>query len=185
MGRLMRRSGLARHGQGALARRACDTRRLVVVTARTARTSHRTEQSVTKRPHPPCSLTDPPERQCQPNGYPNESGPGVGDIHSQRVPSAEEMADLLHRATSRMPPGRLRVNPDCGPKTCGWAGVRPTIADLARRRGCCAARWREHRPRALPMRCAGAAAGPCAAGVPRRRLPAANAGPDQWDCRIG
>jgi hypothetical protein len=185
MGLLMRRSGLARHGQGSLARRACNTSRLVVITARPPRAWHRTEQSVAKRPDPPCSLTDPPERQCQPNGYPNEIGPGVGDIHSPRVPSAEEMADLLYLATNRIPPGRLWVNPDCGPKTCGWAGVRPTIANLARRRGCCAARWRERGPRVLPMRCAGAAAGPCAAGVPGRRLPAANAGPDQRDCRIG
>ena len=32
------------------------------------------------------------------NGYPNEVGPGVYDIHSPRVPTAEEMAENLRRA---------------------------------------------------------------------------------------
>jgi len=62
--------------------------------------------------------------------YPNEIGPGVWDIHSPRVPSAEEMAGLLRRATNRIPPERLWVNPDCGLKTRGWAEVRPAMANL-------------------------------------------------------
>jgi len=31
-------------------------------------------------------------------GYPNEVGPGVYDIHSPRVPTTDEIVDLLHRA---------------------------------------------------------------------------------------
>jgi 5-methyltetrahydropteroyltriglutamate--homocysteine methyltransferase len=62
--------------------------------------------------------------------YPNEIGPGVWDIHSPRVPSAEEMAGLLRRATSRLPPERLWVNPDCGLKTRGWAEVKPAMVNL-------------------------------------------------------
>lgn len=36
--------------------------------------------------------------------YPNEIGPGVYDIHSSRVPSAEEMENLLAKATAVLPP---------------------------------------------------------------------------------
>jgi 5-methyltetrahydropteroyltriglutamate--homocysteine methyltransferase len=64
--------------------------------------------------------------------YPNEIGPGVWDIHSPRVPTAEEMAGLLRRATNRVDPKRLWVNPDCGCKTRGWAEVRPAMANLVR-----------------------------------------------------
>jgi 5-methyltetrahydropteroyltriglutamate--homocysteine methyltransferase len=62
--------------------------------------------------------------------YPNEIGPGVWDIHSPRVPSAEEMAGLLRRATHRIPRRRLWVNPDCGCKTRGWAEVKPAMENL-------------------------------------------------------
>ena len=64
--------------------------------------------------------------------YPNEIGPGVWDIHSPRVPSAEEMAGLLRRATNRIPVERLWVNPDCGLKTRGWAEVKPAMANMVR-----------------------------------------------------
>ncbi|MGP3949073.1 5-methyltetrahydropteroyltriglutamate--homocysteine S-methyltransferase [Streptomyces sp. 7N604] len=50
-------------------------------------------------------------------GYPREVGPGVYDIHSPRVPSAGEIADLLRQALRAVRPERLWVNPDCGLKT--------------------------------------------------------------------
>jgi 5-methyltetrahydropteroyltriglutamate--homocysteine methyltransferase len=62
--------------------------------------------------------------------YPNEIGPGVWDIHSPRVPSAEEMVRLAARAAQRLPPSRLWLNPDCGCKTRGWAEVKPAMANL-------------------------------------------------------
>jgi len=62
--------------------------------------------------------------------YPNAIGPGLWDIHSPRVPPAEEMARLLRRAAERIPAERLWVNPDCGCKTRGWAEVRPATANL-------------------------------------------------------
>lgn len=62
--------------------------------------------------------------------YPNGIGPGVWDIHSPRVPGAEEMAGLLRRAMQRLPAERLWLNPDCGLKTRGWAEVRPAVANL-------------------------------------------------------
>ncbi len=62
--------------------------------------------------------------------YPNEIGPGVWDIHSPRVPSAEEMVRLASRAAKRIPRRRLWLNPDCGCKTRGWAEVKPAMANL-------------------------------------------------------
>ena len=64
--------------------------------------------------------------------YPNEIGPGVWDIHSPRVPSADEMAALLRQAAARVPRHRLWLNPDCGCKTRGWAEVRPAVENLVK-----------------------------------------------------
>lgn len=52
--------------------------------------------------------------------YANDVGPGVYDIHSPRVPSVEEMSNLLHKAATLLPAERLWVNPDCGLKTRRW-----------------------------------------------------------------
>ena len=62
--------------------------------------------------------------------YPNAIGPGVWDIHSPRVPGAEEMVALLRQAARHLPRERLWVNPDCGCKTRGWAEVKPAMANL-------------------------------------------------------
>ena len=59
--------------------------------------------------------------------YPNEIGPGVYDIHSPRIPSQEEMEDLLRKALEVIPAERLWVNPDCGLKTRTWAEVEPAL----------------------------------------------------------
>ncbi|MEU6081208.1 5-methyltetrahydropteroyltriglutamate--homocysteine S-methyltransferase [Streptomyces sp. NPDC047108] len=56
-------------------------------------------------------------RELSEAGYPREVGPGVYDIHSPRVPSVDEIADLLRQALEAVPPERLWVNPDCGLKT--------------------------------------------------------------------
>jgi 5-methyltetrahydropteroyltriglutamate--homocysteine methyltransferase len=63
-------------------------------------------------------------------GYPNEVGPGVWDIHSPRVPSAQEIVDRLRTATSALPARRLWVNPDCGLKTRGYTEVRASLTNL-------------------------------------------------------
>ncbi|WP_268034851.1 5-methyltetrahydropteroyltriglutamate--homocysteine S-methyltransferase [Algoriphagus sp. PAP.12] len=52
--------------------------------------------------------------------YPNDIGPGVYDIHSPRVPSEEEMVDLLEKAIAYLPHENVWVNPDCGLKTRQW-----------------------------------------------------------------
>ena len=59
--------------------------------------------------------------------YPNGIGPGVYDIHSPRVPTQEEMADLLRKALEVLQPDQLWVNPDCGLKTRTWAEVEPAL----------------------------------------------------------
>ncbi len=59
--------------------------------------------------------------------YPNEIGPGVYDIHSPRVPDAEEMTALLRKAGAVLQPEQLWVNPDCGLKTRGWPETRRAL----------------------------------------------------------
>ena len=60
----------------------------------------------------------------------SEIGPGVWDIHSPRVPSQEEIANLLRAALNHVPTERLWVNPDCGLKTRGYAEVEPSLRNL-------------------------------------------------------
>ncbi|MGP3689551.1 5-methyltetrahydropteroyltriglutamate--homocysteine S-methyltransferase [Streptomyces sp. IBSNAI002] len=63
-------------------------------------------------------------------GYPREVGPGVWDIHSPRIPSAEEAAALLRKGLEAIPAGRLWVNPDCGLKTRGWPETKASLEHL-------------------------------------------------------
>ena len=62
--------------------------------------------------------------------YPAEIGPGVYDIHSPRVPAAEEMAVLLKAAQTRLASGQLWVNPDCGLKTRKWPETRAALINM-------------------------------------------------------
>jgi len=67
--------------------------------------------------------------------YPNEIGPGVYDIHSPRVPSEDEMAELLRKALAAIDPRRLWVNPDCGLKTRRWPEVKSALENMVRAAG--------------------------------------------------
>jgi 5-methyltetrahydropteroyltriglutamate--homocysteine methyltransferase len=62
--------------------------------------------------------------------YPNEIGPGVYDIHSPRVPGADEIARLMEKALQVIPAERLWINPDCGLKTRGWPEVEAALAAM-------------------------------------------------------
>jgi 5-methyltetrahydropteroyltriglutamate--homocysteine methyltransferase len=62
--------------------------------------------------------------------YPNEIGPGVYDIHSPRIPTVEEMIDLLRKAEVVLSADQIWVNPDCGLKTRRWEEVRPALAAM-------------------------------------------------------
>ncbi len=69
-------------------------------------------------------------RELAEHGYPREAGPGVYDIHSPRVPSAEEAASLLRKGLGAIPAERLWVNPDCGLKTRGWPETGASLKNL-------------------------------------------------------
>ncbi|MBD8894701.1 5-methyltetrahydropteroyltriglutamate--homocysteine S-methyltransferase [Desulfovibrio desulfuricans] len=62
--------------------------------------------------------------------YANEVGPGVYDIHSPRVPSTEEIVELLRRALRHIPAEKLWVNPDCGLKTRQWDEAYPSLKNM-------------------------------------------------------
>jgi 5-methyltetrahydropteroyltriglutamate--homocysteine methyltransferase len=62
--------------------------------------------------------------------YPNEIGPGVYDIHSPRVPTVDEMVELLQKATTVLPARNLWVNPDCGLKTRRWSETADALKNM-------------------------------------------------------
>ena len=64
--------------------------------------------------------------------YPNEIGPGIYDIHSPRVPSAEEMRELLMLAIEVLKPEQVWVNPDCGLKTRGWSETISALENMCK-----------------------------------------------------
>ncbi|NUP76464.1 MAG: 5-methyltetrahydropteroyltriglutamate--homocysteine S-methyltransferase [Nonomuraea sp.] len=57
-------------------------------------------------------------------------GPGVYDIHSPRVPGADEVEDLLRRTLAELPAERVWVNPDCGLKTRTYGEVEASLANV-------------------------------------------------------
>ena len=59
--------------------------------------------------------------------YPSGIGPGVYDIHSPRVPTKDEMKELLTKAKEYLNSDQLWVNPDCGLKTRGWKEVTASL----------------------------------------------------------
>ncbi|MGL3806384.1 5-methyltetrahydropteroyltriglutamate--homocysteine S-methyltransferase [Paeniglutamicibacter sp. R2-26] len=63
-------------------------------------------------------------------GYSRGIGPGVYDIHSPRVPSTEEVAELIEIALASLPAKQLWINPDCGLKTRGYAETEASLANL-------------------------------------------------------
>ncbi|MET4782004.1 5-methyltetrahydropteroyltriglutamate--homocysteine S-methyltransferase [Glaciihabitans sp. UYNi722] len=56
----------------------------------------------------------------QRSGFGRGIGPGVYDIHSPRVPSIDEVTDLIEIALGSIPERQVWVNPDCGLKTRGY-----------------------------------------------------------------
>jgi 5-methyltetrahydropteroyltriglutamate--homocysteine methyltransferase len=62
--------------------------------------------------------------------YPNQIGPGVYDIHSPRIPSKEEMEQLIQKAASLLPAENLWVNPDCGLKTRNWEETEAALRNM-------------------------------------------------------
>ena len=61
------------------------------------------------------------------NNFKTETGPGVYDIHSPRVPSKEEIVNAIDKMLQKISIEKLWINPDCGLKT---RGTTETVASL-------------------------------------------------------
>jgi 5-methyltetrahydropteroyltriglutamate--homocysteine methyltransferase len=64
------------------------------------------------------------------SGFTHDIGPGVYDIHSPRVPTVEEMAELLAEAARVLKPEQLWVTPDCGLKTRAWPETEASLRNM-------------------------------------------------------
>ncbi|UCS91631.1 5-methyltetrahydropteroyltriglutamate--homocysteine S-methyltransferase [Echinicola marina] len=64
--------------------------------------------------------------------YPNEIGPGVYDIHSPRIPTEDEMVQLMNKAKAVIKDRQLWVNPDCGLKTRGWEETKEALIRMVK-----------------------------------------------------
>ena len=64
--------------------------------------------------------------------YPNDIGPGVYDIHSPRIPSIDEMTNLIEKAAQFIPIQRLWINPDCGLKTRAWPETELALQNMVK-----------------------------------------------------
>lgn len=65
-------------------------------------------------------------------GYGRGIGPGVYDIHSPRVPSVEEVTELVRLAAKSIDPRLVWVNPDCGLKTRAYAETKESLRNLVK-----------------------------------------------------
>ncbi|MDH2427489.1 5-methyltetrahydropteroyltriglutamate--homocysteine S-methyltransferase [Sphaerisporangium sp. TRM90804] len=63
-------------------------------------------------------------------GFRRGLGPGVYDIHSPRVPAAEEVEAALRKALRTLPGAQLWVNPDCGLKTRTYEEVEAALGTM-------------------------------------------------------
>uniref|UniRef100_UPI0028A29369 5-methyltetrahydropteroyltriglutamate-- homocysteine S-methyltransferase n=1 Tax=Actinomyces sp. TaxID=29317 RepID=UPI0028A29369 len=80
------------------------------------------------------------------HGFERGVGPGVWDIHSPRVPSVEELEELITEATRSIDPRHLWVNPDCGLKTRDYPETVATLRNLVQAAGDVRARLQEPTP---------------------------------------
>jgi 5-methyltetrahydropteroyltriglutamate--homocysteine methyltransferase len=63
-------------------------------------------------------------------GFPRGIGPGVYDIHSPRVPTVDEVTELIGIALAGIPARQLWINPDCGLKTRGYAETIQSLRNV-------------------------------------------------------
>ncbi len=62
--------------------------------------------------------------------YDHGIGPGVYDIHSPRIPSVEEMLEIVERSVKLIDKNLIWINPDCGLKTRNWEEVIPSLQNM-------------------------------------------------------
>lgn len=59
-----------------------------------------------------------------------QTGAGVYDIHSPRVPSKEELVNIINRILEKIPVEKVWINPDCGLKTRGNKETIPSLENM-------------------------------------------------------
>lgn len=64
------------------------------------------------------------------NNFRPEIGPGVYDIHSPRVPSQEELEQLINTMINKLDVNKLWINPDCGLKTRGMEETAHSLKSM-------------------------------------------------------
>ena len=64
--------------------------------------------------------------------FKTEVGPGVYDIHSPRVPSVDELVDVIQKMRKKIPDDKLWINPDCGLKTRGEKETKESLINMVR-----------------------------------------------------
>jgi 5-methyltetrahydropteroyltriglutamate--homocysteine methyltransferase len=64
--------------------------------------------------------------------YTKGIGLGVYDIHSPRVPSVDEMVNMIERALKVLDPSLFWINPDCGLKTRGIAETVESLTQMVK-----------------------------------------------------
>lgn len=64
--------------------------------------------------------------------YPRQVGPGVYDVHSPAIPTAELLTEGLRKCSQHLPPEQIWVNPDCGLKTRRWSEVIPATRNMVK-----------------------------------------------------
>lgn len=62
--------------------------------------------------------------------YDHGIGIGVYDIHSPRIPSVEEMLEIVRRSLKLIDKSLFWINPDCGLKTRGWQETIPSLKNM-------------------------------------------------------
>ncbi|KAJ3120293.1 hypothetical protein HK100_012854 [Physocladia obscura] len=66
----------------------------------------------------------------QQRAYPNELGPGIFDIHTQRVAPLGEMTNRVDQMQTCLAWDRIWINPDCGLKTRGWEETEAVLKNM-------------------------------------------------------
>ncbi len=64
--------------------------------------------------------------------YKKESGPGVYDIHSPRVPTEEEFGEIIIKMIEKIGKDKLWINPDCGLKTRGEKETYESLKNMVK-----------------------------------------------------
>ncbi|MDO8527602.1 MAG: 5-methyltetrahydropteroyltriglutamate--homocysteine S-methyltransferase [Deltaproteobacteria bacterium] len=62
--------------------------------------------------------------------YQNGIGPGVYDVHSEKIPPESEFMERIKFLTANIPLHQLWINPDCGLKTRGYKEVVPALKNM-------------------------------------------------------